>query len=647
MDYIDPNRQKDPVGPGNYPKTLEPVVTPASAINVDNWDKADLPYVFSVENHNDFTEFPLPLNPQSINQSENFAISIRPSQGGTVVNHSGVRYGDITITGTTGQYPNAGMAGASVGSIFVKDTKNLKNKSGYEVFLLLRNYLKAYYEIKATDQQAKSARLVFKNYKDGEFLIVEILKFTMDRNVANRTMYDYNITMKIIGRESGGKAEMKANLFGDILTPISNTLLGAIETVNAGRALVSRGYEILQSISEESDRNIIEPLRKVSLFMKSVMGLRPSVADLSKRTAGLIADQMKINNEVFLEFKNETNSNAKNPEELSKELGTATGISADTVLTPDQLETLREEMDNIRKTTRSDLINVKNQLLRTIELLQERIEKKNFRSEQDYDLMAGLEMSQKGVTSILSRNELFKSEYSQEIARVQGDFGFQLAIEPSEAMAQVRISQGDTLERIALRELGDAERWPELAILNNLVSPFIVGFGKIVPNTKKVGDLLLIPKPSVFGFRSQETVNESIETKGLSEIEKNQGVDLKIDLNSEDPVGKGDLLINDRGDLELSVGGGNAAQAILIKLLLEKGDLIDYPEIGSNLLIGRRDLRVEDLRSSIIRTMTADERFERIENLSVVRDGGALMVSFEVYLAQVDTPIPVSFQVSI
>ena len=117
-----------------------------------------------------------------------FAHSIKPTQGGTVVTHSGNKYKSLKISGTTGISPFRGPSGASRdtgASLF--SPGGLKFSSGYEVFITLRNYFKAYYEFKNTGQLDRNARLIFKNYKDGEFLVIELMNFNMKRSAEDHS----------------------------------------------------------------------------------------------------------------------------------------------------------------------------------------------------------------------------------------------------------------------------------------------------------------------------------------------------------------------------------------------------------------------------------------------------------------------------
>src|SRR6185312_10836236 len=55
----------------------------------------------------------------------------------------------------------------------------------------------------------------------------------------------------------------------------------------------------------------------------------------------------------------------------------------------------------------------------------------------------------------------------------------------------VQILQGDTLQRIALRELKDASRWPDLITINDLSFPYIAANGS--DGVKAYGDSILVP----------------------------------------------------------------------------------------------------------------------------------------------------------
>jgi len=123
-----------------YPQTKD-IQAVLSTVNSGNWLKLSFPYTFSVvdvtgQSANPFTDFSLPLAPSAIQQSEEFAIAVRSTQGGTTVTHSGNKYKTLNIEGTTGIAPFRGTGGVSKRdgeAIF--QPNELKYRSGYEVFL--------------------------------------------------------------------------------------------------------------------------------------------------------------------------------------------------------------------------------------------------------------------------------------------------------------------------------------------------------------------------------------------------------------------------------------------------------------------------------------------------------------------------------
>jgi len=139
-----------------------------SQLNTENWYKLSFPYTFSVINlknpsdNGGFSDFQLPLAPQAINQRETPASSIRPSQGGTTTNQNGWGYIPLSIQGTTGLAPFRGDGGVNrkTGEAIFQP-KDLKHKSGYEVFIHLRNWFRSYYQFKKVkDLTAKDYRIV-------------------------------------------------------------------------------------------------------------------------------------------------------------------------------------------------------------------------------------------------------------------------------------------------------------------------------------------------------------------------------------------------------------------------------------------------------------------------------------------------------
>ena len=219
-------------GHGLYPENSDHV----TKIDKKNWSQIPFPYSFEILGSNgkpveEFKKFELPIPPSSLEQTEEFAVNIRPTQGGTVVTHSGNRYKTLVLKGTTGMTPNSNgyQVDPKTGESFTGfgDPNNIKYKSGFEVFMLLKNWFKAYQDYK-TVAKNMSSKMVFRNYKDGESLIVEPPKFKMIEQAARPLLYDYEIIFRVIGVL---KPEPKKppSFFDHV-----NNVLGGIDNVTRG-----------------------------------------------------------------------------------------------------------------------------------------------------------------------------------------------------------------------------------------------------------------------------------------------------------------------------------------------------------------------------------------------------------------------------
>jgi hypothetical protein len=121
-------------------------------------------------------------------------------------------------------------------------------------------------------------------------------------------------------------------------------------------------------------------------------------------------------------------------------------------------------------------------------------------------------------------------------------------------------------------------------------------------------------------------------TKNLSHAEKELGVDLKLSPN-------GDIEISNLKDLKLVAGVENAAQALRLKLEIEKGSLPYHPNIGTSLQIGEKTKDAFAIKVSAISSILADPRFVNARvNVSVT--GGVYILDLYVTLKGADFEVP-------
>ncbi len=664
-----------------------------------NWSKLSFPYTFSVMNLNDpndheqFTDFALPLAPQSISQREQPAISIKPSQGGTTVTHGGLGYKMLNISGTTGIAPFRGEGGVrkKTGEAIFQP-KDLKYKSGYEVFIHLRNWFRTYYEWKKVNgKQVRDYRLVFKNYKDGEFLIVELISFEMERNAGRPFLYDYKLEFKVLAHYSFTTPGSKTGFLENLDAFIED----ALDKINTARGVFLRTQGILRQVESTYDSSVLEPLRQTTLALKALLGVPVVAADVSSRTivntvstAGalaIVARETLNTATLGLTGKSQTlaeinslldkrlfgtNSTLKKTfdaanteikQKGSSGLGKLGGLlmkvdagqfpEKTLAMTAEEQERASSLPRNFYENTIESLERVKknaedffnlgsplyDQVFGRTATLNADIAK--VVTDDEYDLLFAFNEAILGITLLLSTTELFKSTYDEKIADMIKRFDGNIELFANQAVKQIKLPANISLERLAQQELGDSTRWGEIVEINGLKAPYISGDPQESRDgVIKAGQNILIPVPLVNGFSQTPIGKQNKLTTGMSELEKSLGTDFKLSKEF-------DLVLSSSGDIELIAGSDNMAQGTMLKLSYQPGDVMLYPSLGSGLVIGKKFPPMEDIKDKITSSLLQDSRIRKVSDLALMRENGALSITFNLHIKQIDIPIPVKIKV--
>lgn len=178
-----------------------------------------------------------------------------------------------------------------------------------------------------------------------------------------------------------------------------------------------------------------------------------------------------------------------------------------------------------------------------------------------------------------------------------------------------QINDGDTLQQIARRLLGNADQWWVLATFNKLDQPFIDTSGATYPGKRVlgIGDILLIAKDADDSAVKRATIQADPEQYTLL-----LGVDLTL---SED----GDLSADPKtGDWQVSAGLDNLVGAIRRRLLTRAGIYPYHPEYGCDLEahLGQASDPAEAtaIRLEVIQAILNDPRINSIQKVSLVAD---------------------------
>ena len=641
-------------------------------INPNNW-KLSLPYSFKVVSVSSpladfkspisgifnlvgapaggglFDEFFLPINPANIVQDENFSISITPTQRGIIAEHNGVVFKDLNITGTFGQRPT--------------DTV-----SGFEYFNQFRNYLRSYAELKKNANQ-KNAQLYFINRKDSEYLVVEPLRFSLERSASSPFLYNYKLALKVLGMKKPSPA---GGILGEIFNKIDNVITKVVDYIQQARFVMLSSQQLLKNVKRDFVETVLEPIETTALAFKTLKGLTYTLLDLpnsvlvelSDRTVKAFLDTAKQNrvngDPTFAHIKFPVNTLEESQINKYKSFNILTPQAKD-ALTISQLtdkekiffnNAIAESLvkpesfyfdliDNIIATrdNLSDKTGVGDSFYNTLEgRVPEYSPNRSNRTPRvdELDAFIGLDLAHRAIQYILSAKELFGETLNEYIADVENKYNDQIFIPEPQSVDEVLLQYGHTLESLAMEYLGDATRWIDIAILNRLKFPYISDDPSFT-NVKKTGDKILIPRESAPDESNIPITKQLSITQGFNETEKNLGVDIKVNQDFDF------ILVNN--DFRLIAGGNNAGQAVIIKIALEKGSLKYHPQIGVGLSIGEKLRNGEDIRDDLINSILSDSRFTGIKNLSFSITGSTVNIGLDLLVRNLLTPVPLILRV--
>lgn len=175
-----------------------------------------------------------------------------------------------------------------------------------------------------------------------------------------------------------------------------------------------------------------------------------------------------------------------------------------------------------------------------------------------------------------------------------------------------QIQDGDTIQWIAQKILGDASRSFEIAILNNLDYPFILSLNDSSSsgNVKSPGDSLLIPI-----YTSDVNLIKISEEPEINVF----GSDLLLD--SDDGSYGGEFERDIYGDIRTVKGLSCLKQDLFHQLFTPKGSLIYHPEYGSDFttIIGHKkdDNWKEKATIELIKVFRSDPRVVDVQNVII------------------------------
>lgn len=175
----------------------------------------------------------------------------------------------------------------------------------------------------------------------------------------------------------------------------------------------------------------------------------------------------------------------------------------------------------------------------------------------------------------------------------------------------VEIHHDDTLQRIAAREMGDANRWPELVWINSLTHPYLTGDpNRVVPGVLLFGAMIKVPAP--VGVFTDDGDRGQVFERDCALTNKLLGVDAG-------------------GDIAVFSGADNLRQQLSHVVVTPRGQATRHPTYGCMVwrLLGTvtgpvaAKLGADYVRSAL----ASDYRVSRVDYSTAVISGDVISVT--------------------
>lgn len=551
-----------------------------------------------------FLSFAFNVNPKSMNLEEPAATTIVPTQNkGQYIERQGQIYKNINITGTTGLRPNRDMRGAVIPiagvinpffgqSIDPQTGLPQGETTGFDDLIALRNLHRRYWDLMDDPQNAPNILMVWQNGKEGEYYIVEPMKFETARDASSPLTMTYTIQYRTIERLditklAGADSYIKRNGVDTFFQRMSNI-----------RRQLAVGYQIATSYID----------RAISMGQAAVTNVLSPVNDVLNALTGIVNSGSR----VFNIPKNNLAVVAGNALDLS----TALDKAADAYQNYGIVDPIETAAWSYRLMAR-----------------------------QLHALGADPGLFSSPLSSTMTAKA---SAYTDPTTGAPITGGSPTYIGNQRATNGASVATVNTNENIygvAQRLLGDSAKWKVLVVLNRLKAPYISPAGDGV-NVLRPGQQILFP--TQMAQTASAVQPNDPKYSNISPLNERLGRDLKLRaIEGAGGVTLYDVVISSSGDLETISGIDNMEQAILIKFETEQGELPTHPRFGIRYPIGSK-ARVQSaigFQVNARATLLADSRIGSVDQFSVSGSGNVLNVKTSLTLKGADQALSLDFSV--
>lgn len=563
---------------------------------VDNRYWQDLGYAFILHGPKPGQEeaFHLVLAPTRYDKRLPAAAEITPSQnGGVVAEENGFIVGDLVIEGHTGVSPRA------VDDVPIP-------LSGQAHFKRLQDdcYLR-YLELKANPLLTENVFLTFHSFKDDEHFIVVPLEMGLTRDAAGkgRTHYPYRFNLKIVGNAQ--KLVIKGPEDNPVIAALKDAYAaigGAVGELNGfitdagGGPLLAETAAAFQGVQAagEAAETAVSIVREVNGGVQRVAG---AASEFLRGVSHVIKLPYEAMQAII--------------DDLDAMLGVLRQAEA---LPTEVVQSYRRVVDSME----------------AIAAYPE-VFKESFSDAADDFLAAVKGPSSASAASIDTAENASVTSSAQltDTALTPGDperiragvFDTGRTFQRYQGFRPYVVQADDLLPLIAEREMSDARLWVDLALANELSSPYISDSG--LPNTVAPGDTILIP--TLTSSEDNDNVKSAGDpVLGASQYEELLGRDWTLEQvpGSDQWTWKIDDATGAR-DFETVAGIANVEQAIHTILRTEKGECPMRAQLGYQRLLGKAGT-MDRLFEAQLRITQALLRDPRLLSVKVERFSFAL-----------------------
>lgn len=502
------------------------------------------------------TEFHLDPSPQDVRSEKTALTTLTPLPGMSAYREShGNGFETVILQGTFG------AKSRKVGGI---------NWTGAEMFLAFRKgFWDKYLSLVGSGDPVKqNTKIEFHNWDEDEHYFAEPIRFVSPRGHENRTYFRYEFTLQLYEKierkflvpttDQLTLADRAAKFFAAVLEKIKA----------AGEWLADKA----EKVSSWINRYVIQPLNDLTNALNVFVAGVGSVVNLVNYSINAV---VRLGNNIASTI---------------EQFGAITG------------DLLTETANTLRNTKRmlNRLRNAPEMFKASVNAGVEEL------SEQYYELIESSDSEVVQAEKSGGRN----LSLMQQAAKLKENL-YQGAV-------KVTVRLGDTLQKIAVRQLRDASRWREIALINGLDTPNLF---------LMAGSEILVPTvPSVQGSGVYGDLGDDRKITNDTVAERLYGRDMMV----AEQNGKLSIVFGANNDIDTVAGDANLQQAVGLKVRIYQGQLLEDSEFGIRRVVGRKGTPTETLalKHSLLETALSDPRIASAA-VSISQDANFVTASYD------------------